>query len=312
MRGRSGPIKASALDECLVLGLDVGGTKIAAGLVQFPSGEILKQTVIPTNARLGGLQVLRSCVSLAEQWYAQDRFRGIGIGLAELVDLEGRPASAHSIDWRNISLQEAFANVAPVCLDSDVRAASLAEAIYGYGRDYPWFIYISIGTGISYTLVRDGEPYAGSRGNALIFASSPLTTTCSQCGFVSRVILEEYAAGPGLIRRYNEAGGNAIHGENVLGAAANGDVAALQVINSAAKLLGTQVAFLINALDPQAVIVGGGLGVAPGLYWETLLSSTREHVWAPETRSLPVMQSHLGLDAGLVGAAIKAALRVNR
>ena len=78
------------------------------------------------------------------------------------------------------------------------------------------------------------------------------------------------------------------------------------MVREAGRALGVAVGFLVNVLDPAAVVVGGGLGLAGGAYWESLVASTRRHVWADDTRSLPIVPAALGADAGVVGAAATA------
>jgi glucokinase len=229
---------------------------------------------------------------------------GIGVGVAELVDLEGNVTSGHTIQWRGLPVRESFSRLAPAVIESDVRAAALAESLLGVGRSFEIFVYVTVGTGISCCLVQEGRPFAGARGNALVFSSSPLTTTCTSCGTVLRPILEEFASGPALVKRYNQhCTAKVESGEGVLLAVESGDLVATDVVRTAGEALGVSVAFLINVLDPQAVIVGGGLGLAGGLYWNSFVSSAREHIWAEAARELPILRAALGTDAGLVGAA---------
>jgi glucokinase len=89
----------------------------------------------------------------------------------------------------------------------------------------------------------------------------------------------------------------------VIAAADAGDHVARDVVRSGAASLGNSIGFLVNIIDPEAVIVGGGLGLAGGLYWETMIESSREHIWAAATRELPILPAALGTDAGLLGAA---------
>jgi glucokinase len=122
-----------------------------------------------------------------------------------------------------------------------------------------------------------------------------------------RTVLEEVASGPALARRYNAVHpGPAAWCQDVLAAAGQGDADALGLVREAGEALGSGVAFLVNVLDPEAVVVGGGLGLAGGLYWDTFLGSLRRHVWAEATRALPVVRAELGTDAGLFGAALTA------
>jgi predicted NBD/HSP70 family sugar kinase len=292
------------------IGLDVGGTKIAAGLVEFPGGRILVRHRVPTAAHLGGAQVLDTCVRLSRSLLAEAESHGvcvsgIGLGIAEMVNLAGQLSSNETIDWRGLDPAAHFAGLPTLLIDSDARAGALAEARLGHGCSFSTFLYITVGTGISYAFVLEGKPYTGTRGNAIVFANSP-QAFCFECRHGSAYTLETYAAGPALVRRYVQIGGVATGAEEVIAAAASGEPRALDVVTSAAEALAAGVATLVNALDPEAVVLGGGLGTAPGIYWEHFLSRVRQSIWAPGTRDLPILQSALGADAGLLGAATLA------
>ena len=291
------------------IGLDVGGTKIAAGLVAHPSGAVLARRTVPTLPQRGGEAVLSDTLALAEGMMEEAEERsldllGIGVGVPELVDPEGNVTSSHSLAWQGKSVHTEFSCLAPTFVESDVRAGALAEAMYGAGRGYRLFVYVTVGTGISSTLVQDGLPFAGARGNALIMASSPFTTECSSCGTVLNLVLEEFASGPALVARYSCCASRAAErGEDVTAAAEEGDASAAKVVKSAGEALGNSVGFLVNVLDPEAIVVGGGLGSAGGLYWDSFVTSTRAHIWAENSRALPIVPAAMGADSGMIGAA---------
>ena len=291
------------------IGLDVGGTKIAAGLVAFPYGVVLARRTIPTLASRDGQAVLNDAIALAESLmeHAEERrlrILGIGVGVPELVDPEGNITSTHSLAWQDISVQAAFSRLAPAAVESDVRAGALAEAMFGAGRSYRLFVYVTVGTGISSTMVQDGRPFAGARGNALVMASSPFTVECDACGTEVNPILDEIASGPALVARYNRySSGAARMGEDVTAAAAQGDEAAVRVVRSAGEALGNSVGFLVNVMDPEAIVVGGGLGSSGEQYWDSFVDSTRAHIWAESSRGLPIHAAAMGADSGLIGAA---------
>ena len=298
------------------VGLDVGGTKIAGGVVNFPSGEVLVRRVIPTAAERDGERVLKDCLDFAADLIREAssldvEVKAVGVGVPELVDLEGNITSGHAVKWRGLPVQESFSKLAPAVVESDGRAAALAESLLGAGKPFRLFVYVTVGTGISHCLVQEDRPYAGARGNALIFASSPFTNTCTGCGTVLKPVLEDFAAGPALVARYNQLSQRkTTRAEEVISAADAGDSAAAQVVRSAGEALGVSVALLINTLDPQAVIVGGGLGLVDGLYWSSFVGSTRDHIWSEDSRDLPVLRAALGTDAGLIGAAATAVRKI--
>jgi glucokinase len=316
----------NSMRPCAV-GLDVGGTKIAGGVVDFPAGRVRVKRIIPTQPQRGGEAVLADALNLADTLLTEAKemeltVSGIGIGVCELVDLNGNITSGHTIAWRGLPIQDAFAQLAPTVVESDVRAAALAEAMFGAGQPFKQFVYVTVGTGISSCLVQAGRPYPGARGNALILASSPLTMHCPNCGATVQPVLEEFAAGPALVRRYNRsneesslqsglpANEAAKYGEEVLAAVEANDPMAIEVVKTAGEALGVSVGWLVNVLDPEAVVVGGGLGLAGGLYWASFVASTQAHIWAEASREAPILPASLGPEAGVIGAATAVAFRV--
>jgi glucokinase len=195
---------------------------------------------------------------------------GVGVGICELVDDEGEVRSAVSVPWTTAELRAAFEHLGPVTVEADVRAAAVAEARFGAGRSFASFVYLTVGTGISHCLVVDGEPYRGAHGFAQLSGSAAVSFRCPHCGEGVRLSVEDVASG---------------------GSPARDETA-----------VGSLVALLVNVLDPEAVVVGGGLGSAAGAYWDGLLRAAREHIWADAVRGLPIVQAGLGADSGVIGA----------
>src|SRR5215468_5093395 len=198
--------KGPMMKDICAIGIDVGGTKIAAGVVTR-AGELLFPRCLPAAAERGGEAVLRDVEALSIELITRAEeagmnVAGIGLCVAELVDLHGNVTSGHTIKWNGWPIRERLSRIAPAVIESDVRAAALAEAIYGAGRDYEIFLYLTVGTGISCCLVIHKRPYAGAHGDALICASSPITSKCGECGASNKAPLEEFASGPALARRY--------------------------------------------------------------------------------------------------------------
>jgi glucokinase len=253
------------------VGIDVGGTKIAAALVDLKSGRLNERVVLPTDSARGGGAVLADCASLAAS--LGGRTCPVGIGLCELVDLDGRPASADTIDWRDLDVAGAIG--APrVVIESDVRAAARAEARFGAGIGRSPFLHVVVGTGASVSLVVDGEPYTGAHGRAIVLGAPPV---------------EEIASGRALARRAGVE-----RGEDALGNP--------RLVGEAAQALAQVLAVLVNALDPELVVVSGGLGGDPS-FLERLAAATRPLVAYP-VRPLEIVGSALGADGGVIGAAL--------
>jgi glucokinase len=260
-----------------VLGIDVGGTKIAAGIVDVERGVVTERLSWLTAAEEQAPEaVLAGLVTCAAQ-LAPDR---IGIGVCELVDPSGHTTSAYTVDWRDRFLPDAFA--VPCVVESDVRVAALGEARFGAGRGLGSFLYVTVSTGISHCLVLDGHPWAGARGNALVTGNPPV---------------ELRASGKAL----QDAAGR----DSAQTVVADPDCAPL--VEAAAGELAGALAALVDALDPEALVVGGGLGLERRYraLWEPAM---RARLYARATASsLAVLEAELGPDAGVVGAALAAA-----
>ena len=293
-----------------IVGIDVGGTKVAGGLVSFPQGSLAAKITFPTRPERGGEALLIDVANLAAQLLERAQssatpVSGIGVGICELVDVQGTVMSAATVPWKGCALREKLEQLAPTTVEADVRAGALAEAIFGAGKPFHSFVYLTVGTGISHTLVCGAQAYTGARGNALIAASGALSFDCNKCGAHSEFVLEEFASGPALVRRYNEISGESVKsGEEVVSAAGRNNPGAIQVLTSGGEALGNLAGLLVNILDPEAIIVGGGLGLSGGHYWRHFESSTRRHIWYEGARDLPIRPAALGVDAGIIGATV--------
>jgi glucokinase len=287
------------------IGIDVGGTKIAAGLVDIEDGSILAREGRLTLPQRGGETILNDVLALATSMRVDAT--AIGIGVAELVDREGKIVSDATLGWINLNVRERFETLLPTRIEADVRAAARAEARFGPGKDTQSFIYITVGTGISCCLVNNGEPYLGARGLTGTFASAPMRSPFIDYRLQPCVPLEEFSSGPGLARRYALRTQEWIDTKEVMSRAMAGDAHARHVVESGGRALGSAIAQLVNTLDPQSVIIGGGLGCAGGIFHAALKSSFYEHLWSDLHAAVPVHLAKLGPDAGIVGAALAAA-----
>jgi glucokinase len=299
--------------EFTAMGIDVGGTKIAAGLVGFPGGTVSARQVLATEkdsvAALGCVfQVAADLARRAEE--TGIKVGAIGLGLCEIVTADETIASQAALDWDKAEILKRLSGIAPVLIEADVRAAARAEAIFGAGRDLNCFLYVSIGTGISCSLVIDGDPFTGAHGATGTMASGPWPGLYPDDSGAAPVSLEQIASGPALRARFNARGGSATRTEDVLAAAAGGNKEAIDVAQTGATALGSSIGWLVNVLDPQCVILGGGLGLSEGLFRDTLVEAARRHIWWPGHRDVPIVSARTGANAGVIGAAVSAVLKV--
>lgn len=304
-----------AFPPACAIGVDVGGTKIAAGVVTFPDARVHLRREIPTRPQRGGEAVLADVERLVTDLKGQAQAAAlqpasIGLGLCEIVRTDGTIASSNAVDWCALPVRQRLGQIAPVTIEADVRVAACAEAAFGAGRNARVLLFITIGTGIASCLVINGEAFTGARGAAGTLASGPLPgLTTNNAGELPG--LEAFASGPALVMRYNLLGGAAVSGREVLEAARCRDARAMEVVQSAGAAVGAVIGSTVNLLDPDLVVLGGGLGLADGLYRSALESAMRRHIWWPGHRELPLVSATLGADCGIIGAAAVAVLQSN-
>jgi len=302
------PARAPPRESC-VLGIDVGGTNMRAGLFSQKSADMHCIRTTRTNASLAGSESLARLADLVREVVQEGRASGLaarklGIGIPELVGVDGRIESHCSLPWRANEVRSCLGAFGKVTIVSDVIAASLAEAQLGAGRGHPVFLYVSVGTGISCALVIDGKPYAGGHGHAISFASGPTVAALSTDGKPIFEPLEARASGTGILRRAKALGLTESDAIAVCRTALSKPGAARTLVDEAATELAIHVAILANALDPTLIVLGGGLGCSTGRYWSSFRAALPRHTFGPHMRHLRVRRAQLGTMAGTIGAAL--------
>ncbi len=302
--------RARGRQRC-VLGIDVGGTSIRAGLFMPRYGSVQHARAIPTDAKNGGHHVLSRAVAVAREVVEAGARSGlsvgkVGIGVPELVGPGGEIESRAVVPWQSARVCKAFSAFGEVTIESDVRAAALAEARLGAARGSPTFLYVGVGTGISSTLFIEGKPWLGAHGHAIAFASGPGCAVGTRDGGTALAPLETCASGPALVRRAKALGYHAADAAEVCRAARIRPGIARRVVDAAATELAAHVAILVNALDPALVVLGGGLGAAPGRYWNSFRAALPRFAWGRHARRVRVRRARLGARGGLIGAALCA------
>ena len=292
------------------LAVDVGGTKIAAALVDR-DGKAFSLRTVATGTP--GDDSLRRAASLGEQVAGAAeglglRVVGAGIGLPELVE-DGRIASQAVVAWTDEGVESAFARYGPVRVEADIRAAALAESRLGSGALSGVTLYVNLGTGISHCLLIDGQPFEGQHGRALMSGSTRLTVLDEARNELVGCRVEDVASGRGISDRYSRLSGETLPASEVFERARNGDADAALVVSQSIDLLGHLVASLIDILDPGKVILGGGLAGDPGLV-DGLREVALRAVWSERARHTPIVPGTCGPLAGVIGAGLSLLDRI--
>jgi glucokinase len=308
----------TATSEPHAIGLDIGGTKIAGGVVTA-DGAVLERTRVPTPPA-DQAATLAAMVAVVDELRARHpRVDAIGVGAAGMVEWpRGRLRWAPHNTYRGLELRRLLHERTglPTIVDNDARAAAWAEARFGAGAGTDDLVLIAVGIGGG--LVLGGAVYRGTAGLGGEVGHMIVAPDGDPCDCGNRGCLEAMVSGSALGRAAREvatrdpggrlatlAGGpQRVTGEIVFQAAKQGDEAALALFERIGYWLGVGIASLITIFDPDVVVVGGGLAATGDLLLAPARASMERYVFGRAHRDLPpVAPARLGADAGLVGAA---------
>ena len=230
----------------------------------------------------------------------------VGVCLPELVGNDGEPGSAWNFEWRGLDFKTPLSAFGPVYVESDVRAAAFAEGWIGAGRDAGIFVYVTLSTGMSHTLVIHGKPYGGERGFAIHFSGSELVAWTGPNKDVEvRYHLEVFASGKGMGERYGMLIGKPDATAVDLFQATTSDPRAKTLLENSLLSIASYLGQLINILDPAIMVIGGGVGCNPEIN-KRLGELTRPFIFADLARDLPIVRGALGDNACAIGVAALA------
>lgn len=290
----------------LYLGIDIGGTKIAGGLVTS-KGCVTLSNRRPTPLT-GGAVILEAALDLARSLTVEPvgPLSGIGIGTGGQVDTaRGVIVSATDIlpGWAGTEVKAAFERTfgLPCSVDNDVNALGVGEARFGAGRGLQTVLYLALGTGVGGSLLLGGRVHHGATWTGGEFGHLLLTTDEA----ASRKTLEEFVSGPGLAYTYREmtGAGPEVTGEAIGGEALRDpDSPAARAVTRTGECLGFGLAGLANALDPDLIVIGGGLAALGDALLDPARRILRRYA-LPGPARCPVVPAALGSDAAVIGAA---------
>ena len=312
----------SPLRDELAVGVDIGGTKVAAGVVD-PYGKVLARARRSTPSR-DPKAVENTIVEVVTELCEHHRIGAVGIGAAGFVDADrSRVLFAPHLAWRNEPLRATVAEALamPVVVENDANAAAWAEWRFGAGRGEHHLVCVTLGTGIGGGIVLNGQVQRGRHGMAGEFGHMIVVPEGQRCECGNRGCLEQYASGNVLGREARElarantpvvvpllerVGGDvdALVGPVITDAARDGDPLAIELFEEVGRWLGIGLANLAAALDPGLFVIGGGVSDAGELLLRPARNSFRRVLTGRGFRPEPrILRAELGPEAGLVGAA---------
>ncbi|WP_051299082.1 ROK family glucokinase [Arthrobacter castelli] len=306
----------------LAIGIDIGGTKVAAGVVDA-HGEVLAELARPTPAT-DPRMVEEAIMGLVSEFEASYRIWSVGIGAAGWMDQSGSTVlfSPH-LAWRNEPLRKnlEYKLRRRVMVVNDADAAGWAEWRFGAGRGESRLVCVTLGTGIGGSLISNGMVERGRYGVAGEYGHQIIVPQGHRCECGNRGCWEQYASGNALGREGRElaranspvaqdllraVGGDpdAITGALVTKRAAEGDPTCVELVQDVGHWLGMGLANLAAALDPGRFVIGGGLSGAGDLLLQPTQASFQRHLTGRGFRpAAPISMAQFGARAGMVGAA---------
>ncbi len=295
-----------------IIAVDVGGTKVACGIVTFDGTAPAVRAVetVPTDAQRGGRAVLATVIAAART--VREGFGGevvgIGVSSAGVVDpRSGVITFANDLmpGWGGMPLGPELEHALdlPTSVMGDVHAHALGEARWGAGRDYASCLVVAVGTGIGGAFVERGSVMLGAHNVAghvgHVACAEAVGIPCA-CGAVGH--LEPVASGPGIAAGYARLTNTSVDGREVARRAASGDLDAVTALSQAGRALGSTLGSLCNVLDPAVIILSGSVAASGQIWREALDVGFASQAMTP-VATTPVIMGLLGGNAPLVGAA---------
>lgn len=317
-----------AANNEMFLGVDIGGTKVAAGIVT-PRGEILSKVRVPMVSdrdAAAGLAAVESAISAALESQPKRRSSVAAIGISSPGPLDPRRGVVINPPnlkcWQNFPLAEKISasRHLPTRLDNDANAAALAEALWGAGAGYASVFYATLGTGIGTGVILDGKIYHGRTGAAAEGGHVSIDYHGPKCGCGKHGCIEALAAGPAVARRAREhlltggpgrdallalASGNPdkITAEMVASAWHSGDDLAGKILRETADLLAIWLGNIVDLFEPDVIIFGGGMGELMSEWFGRIREQLPAWTINSRCREIPLLRARYGEDSGIAGAA---------
>lgn len=307
------------------IGIDLGGTSIKMGLVD-QLGNILYTLGSPTPVKAGYQHVLALFSQMAEQLLRKsdnewENIIGVGVGVPAFLDLQkGIVVEAVNLGWYHVPLKEDLERLwtVPVIVENDANAAALGEMWNGAGKGASHLICLTLGTGIGGGVIINGDIYHGANGSAgevghiKVKHHGGRSCNCGRKGCLeaeasaTAIVLDalEQAKGmsTGLLKEEYERSGT-ITAKSVVQLARQGDLVCKQIIINVGSVLGNALAQMCYLLNPEIILIGGGLSQAGKILFDPLIQAFNNEVLPRVAENTSIVPAKLGNQAGLTGAA---------
>jgi len=299
------------MTEPLYAAFDLGGTNLKHGLVDAKGGLVRKGS-LPTPAKWA--EVVEVIAGLWKNFRheAKGRLAGAGFGFPGIYSFQDKKIlqSPNYAQLDNVDLQAALSKIVdePFVVDNDANMAAYGEWRCGAGRGTKSMILLTIGTGIGSGLILNGALWAGRCGFAGELGHITVNPDGDPCQCGSQGCLETEAAAPKIVRNYKDLSKTkkSIKAEEVYDKAIRGEVAAIKAFTIAGTYLGIALGIAINLLNPEKIVLGGGVMMTGDLLLQAALEEAKRRSYKAAYACCSIEKAILGNDAGLIGAALRA------
>lgn len=288
------------------LGIDIGGTKIAGGVVS-ESGELLHRLEKPTRAQDPDT-IIATVAEIVAELSTSESHLTVGVAVAAFLD-PGRENLYFSpnIEWKDFPLRDRLESKLgrPVTIENDANAAGWAEYRFGGARDSVSMIMLTMGTGVGGAVIDRGQLLVGGFGTAGELGHIIIRPGGLECGCGNRGCLEQYASGTALMRDARESLSRPnLSAEDLTALLESADAEATDVLRGVCDSMGLGIASLVAVTDPDTVVIGGGVARAGSLLGDMITKSFLSHYGTSAKRpTATIVVAELGNTAGMIGAA---------
>ena len=313
-------------NKTLLIGVDLGGTNMRVGMVTS-DGRMVHRLILPTRVTLGLDKVVERIIKAIQEVINQtivpgNQIKGIGIGSPGTINIQSGIiiSSPNFPKWKQVPLKHMIEEKLsiPTFMDNDANAFAFGEKWVGAGKEVKSLVCLTLGTGVGGGIILNGRIWHGADGMAAEIGHMTVLPDGLKCNCGNYGCLESYASASSIVRRVcnaiqsgkltmvlDYAKGNLenITSDLVYQAALKGDELAIHIMNETATFLGIGIANLINLLNPEMIVVGGGLTNAWDIIYPVTLKEVQKRALSEMAKRVKIVRASLGDNSGIIGAA---------
>ncbi len=300
----------------MFIGIDFGGTNIRGAVIDR-NGNVISKSRIKTESQKGYDYIIENLINFINSFVNENKIEGIGIGFPGTVSKQGEIVVAPNLGWENVNLKEILEKkfAIPVIIDNDVNMAICGEKWIGAAKDYSDFFMLTIGTGVGGAFYLNNRFYGGVSNNAGEIGHINLFPEGKICGCGRKGCLEQYASATSLIeyvyenlKKFPESNlskNDNIEAKHIFDGAKNKDRLSEEAVNYMCENLARGISAVVNLLNPEAVIIGGGVSHAGDYLIEILKKHVKKYSLDYSYKDFSIKLAKLGDEAGIYGAVSK-------